>query len=55
MVIVDLEHISSSSQTVKGGMFFGIRATASGKASGNIFSTVSVFTGGFTIAGKFSR
>lgn len=55
MVIWDLEHISSSSQIVKGGMSFGIRATASGKAFGNIFSNVSVFTGGFSISGKFNR
>jgi hypothetical protein len=55
MVIVDLEHISSSSQTVKGGTIFQLRATASGKASGNTFSTVSVFTGAFSISGKFRR
>lgn len=53
MVIVDLNYLQSTNQTVQGGRRSGIFATASGGASGNRFSTVSVFTGAYTISGRF--
>lgn len=53
MVIVDLDHLTPASQSVKGGVSFKIYATAFGSAFGNTFSRVVTFTGAYNTSGRF--